>query len=116
MRILFAALLALAFAVLPSRADVAPSYPEFHAGIEVSEAEPYPKIASVAKNSPAAKAGVKTGDMVLALNGAYGKTRVPFYFWLKGLRGPKNSKMQVIVLRDESEVLVFDIPRTISAR
>lgn len=116
MRIVFAMFLAFAFAASPSRADIAPPYPEFHAGVDIVEGQPYPKVASVTKNSPAAKAGVKTGDLVLALNGAYSKPVAPFYFWLKGLRGPKNSAMQLIVLRDNSQVFVFDVRRTISVR
>jgi C-terminal processing protease CtpA/Prc len=116
MRIFLAAFLALAFAVSPSRADIAPPYPEFTAGIEITEGQPYPKIASVAKNSPAEKAGLKSGDVVLAMNGVYSKTPAPFYFWLKGLRGPKNSKMQLIVLRNNAEVSVFDIARTLPLR
>jgi C-terminal processing protease CtpA/Prc len=116
MRVLFAVLLAFAFFGTPARADIAPPYPEFHAGVDVSESQPYPKITAVTKNSPAEKAGVKIGDLVLALNGAYGKTRAPFYFWMKGLRGPKNSKMQLILLRNDSEVIVAEFARTISVR
>lgn len=116
MRIALAALFALLFIAAPTRADIAPPYPEFHAGIEIAEGQPYPKIASVVKNSPAARAGVQVGDQVLALNGAYSKTAAPFYFWLKGLRGRKNSKAELIVLRQESEVRVFTLARTISVR
>lgn len=116
MRIVLAVFLALFFGAAPSRADIAPPYPEFQTGIEIVEAQPYPKVASVAKHSPAEKAGVKTGDLVLALNGSYSKPVAPFYFWLKGLRGPKNSTLRLIVLRNNAEVLVYDVPRTISVR
>ena len=116
MRAAILAMLGFLFLTLPARADIAPPYPEFETGVSVDEAEPYPKVSKVAKGSPAEKAGVKAGDFVLALNGAYGKTPAPFYFWAKGLRGPKDSKMQLIVLRNDSEVLVLTIPRTISVR
>lgn len=117
MRLVLSAIFALAFfSAASARADIAPPYPEFHAGVDIAEGQPYPKITAVTKNSPAEKSGVKTGDLVLALNGAYGKTRVPFYFWMKGLRGPKNSKLRLILLRNDSEVTVYDIPRTISVR
>lgn len=116
MRIALAAFLALIFTLAPSRADIAPPYPEFHAGVDISEAEPYPKVTAVTKNSPAEKAGVKAGDFVLALNSAYSKTPAPFYFWMKGLRGPKDSKMQLIVLRGNAEVIVYTIARTIPIR
>jgi C-terminal processing protease CtpA/Prc len=118
MRGAYLAVLAFAFVFSfgPARADIAPPYPEFTTGVDISEGEPYPKVTAVAKNSPAEKAGVRPGDAVLALNGAYGKTRAPFYFWLKGLRGPKNSTLRLIVLRADSEVVVFDMPRTIAAR
>jgi C-terminal processing protease CtpA/Prc len=116
MRILAGLVLLFVFASVPARADIAPPYPEFHTGIQIDEAEPFPKVAAVAKGSPAEKAGVKPGDMVLALNGAYSKPRAPFYFWLKGLRGPKNSALQLIVLRKEAQVDVVTIKRTLSVR
>jgi C-terminal processing protease CtpA/Prc len=98
------------------RADVAPPYPEFHTGFQVEEAAPYPKINNVVKGSPADKAGLKTGDYVIALDGRYSKWKGPFYFWAKALRGPKDSKLRAVVLRGDAEVLVLDIPRTVSAR
>jgi C-terminal processing protease CtpA/Prc len=114
----FASLAVLAFVMSfsPALADVAPPYPVFHTGVQISEGAPYPKVTSVAKGSPADKAGVKAGDFVLALNGDYSKPRVPFYFWLKGLKGRKDSKMQLIVLRNDDDVLVFDVSRTLADR
>lgn len=116
MRFALAAVLATFFAFAPARADIAPPYPEFHTGIEITESEPFPAISTVVKRSAADAAGIKTGDRVLALNGSYSKPKAPFYFWLKGLRGPKNSKLQIIVLRNESEVIVYSVPRTLSVR
>jgi C-terminal processing protease CtpA/Prc len=116
MRITLFLFAVFAWASLPARADIAPPYPEFHTGVTIDEAEPFPKVTAVAKNSPAEKAGVKAGDLVLALGNSYSKTRAPMYFWLKGLRGPKNSTMRLIVLRSEAEVIVYDVKRTLSVR
>lgn len=116
MRIVLSLMAILLLCAGPARADIAPPYPEFHAGLQISEAEPFPKVNDIVKGSPADKAGVKLGDFVIALNGNYSKWKGPFYFWAKGLRGPKDSKVNLIVLRDEALVLVFDIPRTIRVR
>jgi C-terminal processing protease CtpA/Prc len=116
MKIILAAVAALSFAAAPSWADVAPPYPEFDAGFQVEDAAPYPKINNVVKGSPAAKAGLKNGDYVIALDGRYSKWKGPFYFWAKALRGPKDSKLRAVVLRGDSDVLVIDMPRTVSAR
>lgn len=116
MRFVFAATLFLAFFIAPSRADIAPPYPEFHAGIAVVEGDPYPTVKSVAKNSSAEKAGVKPGDKVLSLNGSYSKTDAPFYFWAKALRGPQDSALRLVVLRDDVFVDVIDVKRNLPAR
>lgn len=71
---------------------------------------------AVAAGSPAEKAGVRKGDRLLALNGGYARTQVPFYSFARGLRGQKDSKLQLILLRNDREVLVIVVPRTISAR
>jgi C-terminal processing protease CtpA/Prc len=108
--------LAAWFALSAARADIAPPYPEYHTGLAIAEGEPYPVISDVAKGSPAEKAGVQKGDGVIALNGGYSKTGVPFYFFAKGLRGPQNSKLQLVALRSGRDVLVFQIARTVSLR
>jgi C-terminal processing protease CtpA/Prc len=94
-------------------ADVPPPYEPYGIGVMMDQGDPFPKITSVAKGSPAALAGVKVGDQVIALNGTYSKTSAPFYFFARGLQGPKNSFAQVIVLRDGAQVLVFKVKRTV---
>lgn len=119
MTIRFAAISAVllsALAAVGARADIAPSRPEYHAGVQIQEAQPYPVVSEVATGSPAEKAGVRKGDRLLALNGGYARTQVPFYSFARGLRGQKDSKLQLILLRNDKEVLVIVVPRTISAR
>jgi C-terminal processing protease CtpA/Prc len=109
--------LALApLAAIPAQADVAPDYPEYHAGIQIEETKDYPAVSAVAAKSPAETAGVKKGDAILAMNGGYAKTNVPFYFFAKGLRGPRGSVLSLVLLRDGREVLVVNVNRTIAVR
>lgn len=94
-------------------ADIPPPYTEYAIGASMAEGEPFPKIDSVAKGGPSEKAGVKVGDLVIALNGVYSKTHAPFYFFAKGLRGPQGSFAELIVLRNDAQVIVFKIKRTV---
>jgi S1-C subfamily serine protease len=103
-----------AFAVLSQRAvaDVPPPYELFGIGATLDEGEPFPKIAKIDARSPAEKAGLKTGDGVIAIDGAYSKTSAPFYFFARGLNGKKASEVVLVILRDESQVKVVKIRRT----
>jgi len=100
-------------AVFPASADVPPPYTEYTVGASMTDGEPFPKIDRVGKGGPAEKAGVKVGDQVIALNGVYSKTNAPFYFFAKGLRGPKDSVAELIVLRNDAQVIVIKIKRTV---
>lgn len=99
--------------VFQAAADVPPPYTEYTIGASMSEGEPFPKIDAVVKGGPAAKAGVKVGDLVIGLNGVYSKTRAPFYFFAKGLRGRQGSFATLVLLRDESQVIVVKVKRTV---
>jgi C-terminal processing protease CtpA/Prc len=104
---------ALAAGVFRATADIPPPYDLYGIGATMVDAEPFPKIGKVGKASPAALAGVKVGDQVLALNGTYSATPAPFYFFARGLEGPKDSVAEIIVLRKEAEVLVIKVKRTV---
>ena len=101
------------FGAFHAVADVPPPYTPYAIGATLAEGEPFPKIAHVDSNGPAALAGVKLGDKLLALNGRYAKAKVPFYFFARGLRGPKDSVAELILLRGEAEVLVIKVKRTV---
>jgi C-terminal processing protease CtpA/Prc len=109
----------LAFLVLlvgisiPAGADVPPPYDPYGIGATMVDATPFPKIGTVDKGGPAALAGVKVGDQVLALNGMYSATPAPFYFFARGLQGPKGSVAELIVLRNDAQVLVIKVKRTV---
>ncbi|MBP6011438.1 MAG: PDZ domain-containing protein [Alphaproteobacteria bacterium] len=99
--------------VLPAGADVPPPYDLYGIGATMADAEPFPKIDKVDKAGPAALAGVKIGDQILALNGTYSATSAPFYFFARGLDGPRGSVAELIVLRGQAEVRVVKVKRTV---
>ena len=114
------ALLTIVFAALasggPALADVPPPYALYGIGASIAEGQPFPTISTVSPGSPAAKAGLKVGDGVIAINGTYSKGGAPFYFFARGLQGPQGSNVELVVLRDNREVLVVKIARTVSLR
>ena len=107
--------LLLSFATV-ARADVPPPYDLYGIGASLTEGEPFPKVANVITGSPAAQAGLKNGDGVIAIDGAYAKAGPPFYWFARGMQGPQNSKMQLIILRDGRNVLVLQFVRTVRSR
>jgi C-terminal processing protease CtpA/Prc len=110
--------LTIVFAALasPVLADVPPPYALYGIGASIADAQPFPKISTVSPGSPAARAGLKVGDGVIAINGAYSKGGAPFYFFARGLQGPQGSSVELIVLRDNREVLVVKIARSLPLR
>ena len=105
----------LSFAAV-AKADVPPPYDLYGIGASLTEGEPFPTIANVVAGSPAAQSGLKAGDGVIAIDGAYAKAGPPFYWFARGMQGPQNSKMQLIILRDGREVLVLQFVRTVRLR
>ena len=99
-----------------ARADVPPPYEPYGIGASLAEAEPFPTIASVKPGSPAALAGLKVGDGVIAIGSNYAKGGEPFYYFARGLQGPQNSKVEIVVLRGGREVLVVRMTRTVPMR
>ena len=53
---------------------------------------------------------------MIAIDGNYAKGGAPFYFFARGLQGPQDSKVELIVLRDGREVLVVRMTRTVPMR
>lgn len=100
-------------AAFQAAADIPPPYDLYGIGATMMDREPFPAIGNVDKGGPAALAGVKVGDQVLALNGTYSATPAPFYFFARGLEGPKDSVAELIVLRKDAEVLVIKVKRTV---
>ncbi|MCE9521274.1 MAG: PDZ domain-containing protein [Alphaproteobacteria bacterium] len=97
-------------------ADVPPPYDPYGIGARLEEAIPFPKFVEVARGGPAEKAGLKAGDGVIAIDGRYSKGSAPFYFFARGLQGPENSTVDVVVLRDGSSVFVVRVKRTVAQR
>jgi C-terminal processing protease CtpA/Prc len=110
-------LMLVAFAVVrPALADVPPPYELYGIGASITDGQPFPTISTVSPGSPAAKAGLKVGDGVIAINGAYARGGAPFYFFARGLQGQQGSNVELIVLRDNREVLIVKIPRSVPLR
>jgi C-terminal processing protease CtpA/Prc len=99
--------------LVPAGADVPPPYDLYGIGATMADAESFPKIDKVDKGGPAALAGVKVGDQVLAVDGTYSATPAPFYFFARRLDGPRGSVAEIIVLRGQAEVRVIKIKRTV---
>lgn len=97
-------------------ADVPPPYDPFGIGARLEEAVPFPKFVEVQRGGPAEKAGLKKGDGVIAIDGRYSKSSAPFYFFARGLQGPKDSAVDLVILRDGSSVLVVRIKRAVAQR
>src|SRR5262245_5000293 len=93
-----ALLLVAAFGM--ARADIPPPYDPYGIGASLDDAQPYPVVGKIAAGSPADKAGLKIKDAVIAIDG-YTKGTVPFYFFARGLTGPQNSKVELIVMREQ---------------
>ncbi len=102
--------------VFQAAADVPPPYDLYGIGVTMEQTKSFPALTKVAKDGPAALAGAKVGDQVIALNGTYAKSTAPFYFFARGLNGPKDSVAELIVLRNEAEVLVIKAKRTVRQR
>lgn len=98
-------------------ADVPPPYEPYGVGARLVDAEPYPKFDDVKAGSPAAKAGLKAGDAVLAIDGSYSKSgRVPFYFFARGMQGRQGSAVVLVILRDNQRVFTVKLARTVALR
>lgn len=97
-----------------ARADVAPPYEVYGIGAQLEDGEPFPKLVQFKKNGPADAAALKQGDGVIAIDGGYSKSgQAPFYFYARGLQGPKDSVVELVVLRNGREVRVVKLMRTV---
>jgi predicted metalloprotease with PDZ domain len=112
---LAAGLVLMCLVPLLAKADVPPPYELYGIGAQVSEAEPFPVVSGVSKDSPADKAGVRKGDAVIAIDGSYPKG-IPFYYFARGLKGKKDSDVELVLLRQERRVLVVKVKRTVRDR
>lgn len=97
-------------------ADIPPPYDPYGIGARLEQAEPFPQIADIQRGGPAEKAGLKKGDGVIAIDGSYSKGGAPFYFFARGLQGPQDSVVELVVLRDARSVIVVKIKRTFALR
>lgn len=102
----------MAFVPILARADIPPPYALYGIGAQITEAEPYPVISGVSKDSPADKAGVRKGDAVIAIDGTYPKG-IPSYYFVRSLKGRQGSVVELVLLREERRVLVVRVKRTL---
>lgn len=109
----FAGLALAVLATSGSRADVPPPYEVYGIGATLSEGEPFPVMANVAKGGPADLAGIKNGDGVIAIDGSYTKGGAPLYYVARQLGGPKDSVVELVLLRDGHSVTAVKVKRTV---
>lgn len=76
-------------------------------GVYVNYSEEYHaiKILSVMKDSPAAKAGIKVGDLVIAVDGE-SVGELGYYVVLDKVKGEEGTDVQLTILRDGEEIKV----------
>lgn len=111
------AVVAVAGWTLSGRADMPPPYDLYGIGARLVEGEPFPKLADVQAGSPAAKAGLKNGDGVIAIDGRYSASgRVPFYFFARGMQGRRNSTVTLVVLDEGETVFTVKVARNVRLR
>jgi C-terminal processing protease CtpA/Prc len=115
------ALLLVAFAAVAgwgsASADMPPPYDPYGIGARLEEGKPFPRLTDFHKNGPADQAGLKKGDAVIAIDGDYSAAgRVPFYFFARGMQGPRNSAVELVILRDDQRVFTVKIVRTVALK
>lgn len=107
-------LIALATFAWPGTADIPPPYDPYGVGARLEEAQPFPRLNAVQPGSPAAQAGLKNGDAVIAIDGDYSMSgRVPFYFYARGMQGPKDSTVELVILSNNQNVRTVKLRRTV---
>lgn len=94
------------------KADIPPPYEPYGIGAALEDHAPFPKLAGLGRAGAAQMAGLKAGDEVIAIDSSYAKGAAPFYFFARKLQGPKGSAVRLVVLRDQSEVIVVSLKRT----
>ena len=94
------------------QSDVPPPYVPHGVGVELKETDGFPEVISVIKGSPAAVAGVKRGDSIIAVDGTFSKA-VPHYFLARSIRGEEGTKVELVLLRDARRVIVVNVKRSL---
>ncbi len=98
-----------------AQSDVSPPYESNDVGVELNEADGSPEVISVIKGSPAAVAGVKRGDRLIAVDGTYPKA-VPHYFLERSVSAEKGTKVELVLLRDARRVISVNVSRSLRPR
>jgi C-terminal processing protease CtpA/Prc len=104
------------WASIQLHADIAPPYTPFGIGAGLEEGQPFPKLTKIVAGGPASRAGLKAGDGVIGIGGSYSKGGAPLYFFARKLQGPQNSEVEIVVLREEREVIALKLKRTYRLR
>jgi C-terminal processing protease CtpA/Prc len=105
-------IMSLLLRVSQPKADVPPPYEPYGIGAVLEDHAPYPRLTGLVRAGAAQIAGLKAEDQVIAIDGSYAKGAAPFYFFARKLQGPKGSAVRLVVLRDQSEVIVVSLKRT----
>src|SRR5258708_3334609 len=82
-------------------------------GLEVTQEDGLVKIVTPIDDTPAARAGVKTGDFISAIDGT-SIQGMPLNEAVEKMRGPENSKVTLTILRQgEKKPLEFTLTRAV---
>jgi C-terminal processing protease CtpA/Prc len=115
--LLLVAFVAAAAWASSGRADMPPPFDPYGIGARLEEGQPFPRLTDFHKNGPADVAGLKKGDAVIAIDGDYSAAgRVPFYFFARGMQGPRNSTVELVILRNDQQVFTVKIVRTVALK
>ncbi len=110
------ALFVIAFALISgavhwrglAHANIAPPRIEYRMGVELKSTAVGPKIVKLAKNQAAEEAGLKVGDVILAIDGRYAKTMKPAE--LKDFAiGSHNWRKDIILVRNNKDVMTITV-------
>ena len=89
-----------------AQANMAPPLDEFRLGLELEKTKDGPLITKIEKNSVAEKAGLKKGDLILAVDRRYAKKLSSTD--LKSFANDVHVwPVEIIVVRDGDEILDF---------
>lgn len=79
-------------------------------GMQLQPGEKYPKVIDTIENTPAREAGIKSGDLVIKVDGIDVSTE-PLGKVVQKIRGPEGTKVRLTIRRDGTEDFEIELAR-----